>query len=141
MGILLTVFLTQKQGEVVLVNPSGATHRESFFTNKAYMVATGLVPPVINFYYHRSKPNLSCLDHSTVALADGLWTRHSESEDSLASAVRGFPVVIIFHTIATACCWFIEMQQAQQNRNVKMIENLKRELADARAEHASKKKS
>lgn len=143
MGILLTVFLIQQYnaGSVILVN--SAQQQESFLTNKAYMISTGFVPPVLNFYFHRSKANVSsCLEHSSVTiLTDRMWTRHAEQDDSLASAVRGFPVVIVFHTIATICCWFMEMQQSQQQKNINMIEALKRDLATARAENAAKKKS
>jgi hypothetical protein len=138
MGIFLTLFLTQQYNNGVIVLSASAG--ESFFTNKAYMISTGLVPPVLNFYFHRSKPNVSCLDHSSVTdIADRMWIRHTEQEGSLASASRGFPVVIVFHTIATACCWFMDMQQSHQLQNVKMIESLKRELADAKSENASKK--
>ena len=142
MGVLLTIFLTQQYnaGSVLLLG--AGIRQETFYTNKAYMFSTGLVPPVLNFYFHRSKASVSCLDHASVTtLADRMWTRYTEKEDSLASAVRGFPIVIIFHTIATACCWFMEMQQSQQIHNIKMVESLKRELAQARAEHAIKKKS
>lgn len=138
MGCCISFFLTQQfnGGRIVLSTSAG----ESFFTNKAYMMATGLVPAVLNFYFKRSKIDVSCLDHdySTIS-ADTTWVRHTEKEGSLSSAVRGFPVVIVFHVITTVCCWFMEMQQSQQIKNVKMMENFKKELADAKAENASKK--
>ena len=140
MGALLTVFLTQLYNATT----SGASLLASFSTNKAYMIATALLPPILHLYFVRSKEAnvASCLDHSGVTkLADRMWTRHTEEEGNLASAVRGFPVVAIFHTIATVCCWFMEMQQKQQTKNRKMLENLKSELAVAREEHETKKKS
>lgn len=138
MGACLTLFLTQMHAaeQVVLINTSAK--RDSFFTNVAYMVATGLVPPVLNFYFHRSKSDVkSCMD-SVAGVGDRMFERYTEHEDSMASKVRGFPVVVVFHTIATACCWFIEMQQSQQNRNIRMIEGMKRDLVNSQD---SKKKS
>ena len=103
------------------------------------MVATGLVPAIINFYYHRTQNSKTCLEHANIPLTNIQWERGDvmgENNDSLTEKMRGFPVVVLFHIIATACCWFMNFQQAQQNRNVLTIEKLKRDLVEARAENA-----
>ncbi|CAB9520574.1 expressed unknown protein [Seminavis robusta] len=142
MGILCTLFLNQLYNEATVVVVNGRQQpTDSFFTNYYYMFSTGLVPPVLNFYFHRSKANAtkSCID--AVAGADGLWTRHAQEDEVMAKAVRGFPVVIIFHTICTVCLWFMAFQASQQSNNLLLLEKLKRELAEARKENESKKKS
>ena len=147
MGIFLALFLRQLYNEaaVTLVAPSGAIQRESFFTNKLYMVATGLVPPLINLYFHiqstteNNNTPPSCLDHASLAISNRsmVWKRYGEDHANM----RGFPVVIIFHTVATACCWFMDMQQSQQNNNLLGLEKLRKELTTARTELATKKTS
>jgi hypothetical protein len=146
MAGLVAFFLNQMNNQAVisLVTINGTTKpQDSFVTNMYYMISTGLVPPILNFYFTRSKANAtkSCLDHSSVALSGGLWERSTLEDEKMATAVRGFPVVIIFHTVATACCWFMEMQRGQQHTNMQMLEKFKRELAQAQKGHDVKKKS
>ena len=109
------------------------------------MVATGLVPPLINLYFHiqstteNNNTPPSCLDHASLAISNRsmVWKRYGEDHANM----RGFPVVIIFHTVATACCWFMDMQQSQQNNNLLGLEKLRKELTTARTELATKKTS
>jgi len=152
MAVMLALFLRQcyNHAAVALVAPAPlsdgmATNQESFFTNKFYMVATGLVPPMVNLYFHiqssssssaRNSTNASCLDQ--IPLAQRLeWTRYAQDH---GDAVRGFPVVLIFHIIATACCWFMDMQQSKQSHNLLALDKLKQELTTTKMENDSKKK-
>ena len=97
MGIFLSLFLYQQhqQLSVTIIQVVGKVQpRESFFTHKLYMIATGMVPAMINLYItHRNKSidmatttPLSCLDQSSVVLRDSImWERHG------GNTVRGFP--------------------------------------------------
>lgn len=144
MAVLLALFLRQlyNTAAVTLIAPSGAIQKESFVTNKLYMVATGLVPPLINMFYHihQSTANTefpSCLDHSSIKAMGGNVAFKRYTEDH--PVVRGLPVVVIFHVVATCCCWFMDMQQSQQNVNLLGLEKLRKELAITRTEQATKK--
>jgi len=154
MGIFLTLFLTQQYDSamVTLVNASSNTAPlpvtdDSFITNKLYMISTGLVPPMVNLYFVHNKKKTaqsapSCLDAFPLAQVGGaIWERHAATN----ATVRGFPVVIVFHLIATGSCWFMDMQHKQHNKNIIALEKLRRELTQKapqpKTTTSSKKKS
>jgi hypothetical protein len=146
MAALVTLFLNHmnNQSIISLVTINGTPRaQETFVNNKYYMISTGLVPPILNFYFTRSRVNVtrSCLDHSSVVISGGVWTRSTMEDETMAAAVRGFPVVIIYHAVATVCCWFMEMQRGQQSTNMQMLEKFKRDLAQAQKGQDIKKKS
>lgn len=138
-GVLLTLFLNQfyQESLVMVTTPAGTSPNESFFSNKYYMFATGLVPAVINFYYLSTKKTGTCLEQSGISLSNVIWDREDIGDDSVVSKMQGFPVIVVFHVIVTACCWFMDFQRSQQNHNVLLLEKLKRDLAKTRAGNAS----
>lgn len=148
MGVFLALFLRQmhSQAAVTLVTPDGKIEKNSFFANKFYMVATGLLPPLVNLFFHIQAENNkstadgtipSCMDHPSLSIMSQKisWQRYGEDHPSL----RGFPVIIIFHIVATACCWFMDMQQSQQHTNLDALEKLRKELTTAQTKNAIKK--
>ena len=151
MGVSLALFLRQMHNHaaVTLITPEGTIEKtDSFFTNKFYMLATGLVPPTVNLFFHIRAENdksiangtvPSCMDHPSLYIMSQklAWQRYGEDHPS---ATRGFPVNLIFHIIATACCWFMDMQQSQQHNNLNSLEKLRKELTTARNETENKKK-
>lgn len=149
MGVALALFLRQmyNHAAITLVTPEGTIEKNSFFTNKCYMVATGLVPPTVNLYFHiqaETQKSLangivpSCMDHPSLSIMSQKITWQRYGEDHLSQ--RGFPVILIFHIVATACCWFMDMQQSQQRTNLNALEKLRKELTTAQTETTIKKK-
>lgn len=91
------------------------------FSDRRYMFANALLPPMVVMFF-RNKDNPSCLNEDQLVKVD-----IDESDRS-----RSLPVVVVFHLIVTICYWFMDHQRQQQAKNLKMMEDLKRDLADAR---------
>lgn len=154
MAILLSIFLKQQynQSEIMLINTKDSTqiNNKSFFSNPLYMITTTIFVPIINIYFHQQSKrgnnndvestshHHSCLEFSSIVRDDHTFWQQLQQADgedgSTASTTRnggggGFPVVLVFHVIATACLWFMNMQQSQQQRNLQLLEKLKQEYA------------
>jgi hypothetical protein len=96
------------------------------FSDQYYMIATGLIPLQVAAYFQNQK--MGCAH-----LVDG-----AEPLD------RDFPISMVFHTIVTICCWFMNYQMQLRNDEVKAVADMRRTLASAErkaAETETKMKS
>ena len=99
------------------------------FSDPRYVLANALLPAMIGFHFYQ-KDQASCLNDTQLA-----------SIETVEPRTRSLPVVAVFHVIVTICYWFIDYQQQQQTRNIRMVENLQRDLDQARKKGETKKKS
>ncbi len=53
-------------------------------------------------------------------------------EDPPERTARGFPVILIFHTIVGISLWFMHFQIQQHSKNIEMVLKMKKDLMDAR---------
>jgi hypothetical protein len=52
---------------------------------------------------------------------------------------RQFPIAVIYHSIVTACVWFMVRQQRQRNRDVESVLKLRRTLEESIEENKKAK--
>jgi hypothetical protein len=79
--------------------------------------------PVIVFQYHGSKKVIGCLD-------DEMMQHVMDKTEEKVK--RGFPVILVFHTITTLALFFMQFQAKKMNENVRIMLKLKEELTEAR---------
>lgn len=80
--------------------------------------------PLIVFQYHGSKQNLGCLDDTMM--------QHVKGTADEAPVKRGFPVILVFHTVTTLALYFMQYQARKMDENVRIMLKLKEELTEAR---------
>lgn len=89
------------------------------FSHPRYLFANGCLPPLVGIHFMR-KDKLSCLEDEQLVGFDP------------EPRSRSLPVVVIFHVIVTLCYWFMDSQRQKQARNVRMVQDLYRDLDQAR---------
>lgn len=90
------------------------------FSDPRYLLANALLPPLIGMHFlYKDEP--SCLhDEALLARIDP------------EPRTRSLPVVVVYHVIVTVCCWFMDNQRQQQARNIRMVQDLQRDLTRAK---------
>ena len=89
------------------------------FSHPRYLLANACLPPLVGMHFMR-KDKLSCLE-------DEQLTGFDPEPRS-----RSLPVAVVFHVIVTVCCWFMDSQRRHQETNVRMVQDLYRDLDQAR---------
>ena len=65
----------------------------------------------------------------------------TDSDQNLANQLgedRSFPISLVFHTIVTLCCWFMNYQMQRRNDAVKQVMDMKKILQNAERQAATK---
>jgi len=112
-GILLTCSLAL----FLSLNPPGD------FNSLPYKISVVLLPLQVGLYFQTKRMGCS---GENVDLLD---------EDPLK---RSFPIGIVFHLITTGAVWIIDKGNKKVNKNMKLVTDLKLELATANAAKKSK---
>jgi hypothetical protein len=115
MSCLCRFLLEQPQGDIVSKPPT--------FSNPFYLTATVLVPLQIASYYNSK--TLGCLSATQDEFAAG-----EKAEEELKP--RNFPVTVLFHSIVTAACWFMDWQMQNKDKEVQEVLDLKEKLEKAK---------
>jgi hypothetical protein len=102
--------------------------RDRDFSTLPYRLSTACIPMIVSLYF--SNRTMGCLK-------DEPMMQHT-IEDPPERTARGFPVILIFHTIVSISLWFMHFQVKQHFKSVEMVLKLKKDLMDARE---AKKKS
>lgn len=101
--------------------------RARFSTSFSYMAANACAPILLALNFLQARDQFG----DTSCIAD-LLNRAKLSPDSQAVDHHHrsvpFPVVLIFHIIVTACVWFMDVQAAQHEKNIQLVENLRIDL-------------
>jgi len=99
------------------------------FSSLPYTIANACIPIVFAFRYNR--PAFGCVDEALLEL---------ELQPTKRSV--GFPVVLLFHCIVTACYWFMGVQAKQQENNVRAVQKLRKDMEEVeeKRRNSAKKK-
>jgi hypothetical protein len=100
--------------------------RAGFSTSLSYMMANACAPIIISLNYQRARNqerSASCISH--------LQPRDESLEvpDAGPRSSSPFPVILVFHILATACVWFMDAQAKQHEKNVLAVERLRADLS------------
>ena len=114
-------------------------------THPLYRTAQSCVLPVLGILYYQTfhKPTNTCLedlllrddDEQQPTLPEGLELPSATTKPKSAA---GFPVVLVFHVIVTACVWFMNKQRTKLLQSELAVQELRDELQQA-AETKKKK--
>jgi len=113
-------------------------------THPLYRTAQSCVLPVLGIFYYQTfhKQTNTCLedlllrddDDEQPTLPQGLELPSATNKKNAA----GFPVVLVFHAIVTACVWFMNKQRTTLLQSEAAVQELRDELQQA-AETKKKK--
>lgn len=92
------------------------------FDEPMYMISTMLVPMQVATYFQQ--PQIGCA---------GL-VPDAEPVD------RAFPISMIYHTIVTLSCFFMNYQMTARNKAIKSVVTMRKNLAEAERKEAESKK-
>jgi hypothetical protein len=96
--------------------------RDQDFSTLPYRLSCACIPMIVSLYF--SNKTLGCLKDEPVM-------QHT-IEDPPERTARGFPVILIFHTIVSISLWFMHFQIQQHFKNIEMVSKMKKDLLDAR---------
>lgn len=111
------------------------------FSSVPYMIANACLPIVMGLYFQQSKNNGSSSGTETTlttaaCIDDRLALINLEPNERKK---MDFPVVLVFHGIVTACCWFMQVQLRAHVKNLHDVEQLRKDLIGEGQGQSSKK--
>jgi hypothetical protein len=87
--------------------------------------------PLIAYLYHFEKQYIGCLDDEKMLIL-GIHTDEKIE--------RGFPVILVFHSVTTVALYFMHYQGKQVDKSIFDIQKLKVALSEARKVSKNAKK-
>ncbi|KAI2492183.1 hypothetical protein MHU86_22379 [Fragilaria crotonensis] len=123
------------------------------FADRHYMVATALIPLQITSYFQNEK-KIGCIQPlmerygdlilSAISSTSSTTTSDADSDQNLPDPFgedRSFPISLVFHTIVTLCCWFMNYQMQRRNEAIKQVMHMKKILENAERQATTTKTS
>lgn len=91
------------------------------FSTIPYRLSCSFIPMIVSLYF--SNKTMGCIKDE--------MAEHT-IEDLPERSARGFPLVLVFHTIVSISLWFMQYQVGQHQKNIDMVEKLRKDLKEAR---------
>lgn len=98
------------------------------FSSLPYRLSCVCIPLIVSMYF--SKKEVGCISDESF--------QHT-IEDAPERPARGFPVILIFHTIVSLSLWFMQYQVGQHDQNIEIVKKLKKDLMEVPEESDAKK--
>lgn len=122
-------------------NDNNSTITNLSFSDRHYMIATALIPMQIASFFQNNERKIGCLEPLRERFGDLIFSAtatttpltDSNDHDVLihTGEDRPFPLSLIFHTVVTLCCCFMNYQMQRRTAAVKQVMDMKKILQNA----------
>jgi hypothetical protein len=104
-------------------------NNKSIFSHPAFLLAQSCILPIFSILWYQRNSE-SCLE-----FFPNYHPQQEQVDDTgnniAAKASTGFPVVLVFHCIASLSIWFMQKQTRQLQINIQAVQQLRQEIGQA----------